>query len=243
MPGIDSLAKVVLHGDGANGGTTFTDSSLTPKTFTASGGAVTSTAQSVFGGASMLFVRATSSFISTTTTLSDFNFGTNSMTVDFRLRLNSVGLQQRVMGDLEINGALFSFVVDIAVGNTISFTMSTAGADYTFTSTTTLSADTWYHIACVRDGASLKLFIDGTLETNSSGDANIGVASVKTIQSTRWAVGCQGDYENSFTDAYIDELRVTNGTARWTANFTPPTAAYSVAAKKSKTYFPGWEAF
>jgi hypothetical protein len=46
--------SLLLHGDGTNGSTTITDSSLTPKTVTAVGNAQISTAQSKFGGASIL---------------------------------------------------------------------------------------------------------------------------------------------------------------------------------------------
>ena len=47
--------SLLLYGDGANGSTTITDSSPTPKTVTAVGNAQISTAQSKFGGASIAF--------------------------------------------------------------------------------------------------------------------------------------------------------------------------------------------
>ena len=57
MAGDTSYASValLLHCDGSNGSTTFTDSSPTPKTVTAYGNAQISTARSQFGGASALF--------------------------------------------------------------------------------------------------------------------------------------------------------------------------------------------
>ena len=48
----DANTVLLMHMDGTNGGTTFTDSSTTPHTVTANGGANTSTAQFKFGTAS-----------------------------------------------------------------------------------------------------------------------------------------------------------------------------------------------
>lgn len=224
--GIDSFTVLMLHMDGSNGSTTFTDSDITPKTITRNGSAIISTAQSVFGGASGLFTAATSDYITTPMT-SDFEMGAGDFTIDFRLRLNTVGVTQRICGDLNSAGALYSIICYITSGNLLSFIVSTAGGDFQFTSTNTVSTGTWYHIAFIREGTSLKLYLNGTLETNSSGNANISTNSAKTAQGTTWAIGRNGDYNLNYLDGYIDEFRVSKGIARWTTNFTPPIEAYS----------------
>ena len=53
--GLDANTKLLLHYNGADGSTTFTDSETTPKTVTAHGSVQIDTAQSKFGGASGLF--------------------------------------------------------------------------------------------------------------------------------------------------------------------------------------------
>lgn len=53
MPGIDTFTKLCAHLDGADGSTTFTDSSAGAHTITAHGNVQIDTAQSVFGGASV----------------------------------------------------------------------------------------------------------------------------------------------------------------------------------------------
>ncbi len=53
--GLDVNTKLLLHCNGTDGSTTFTDSETTPKTVTAQGSAQIDTAQSKFGGASGLF--------------------------------------------------------------------------------------------------------------------------------------------------------------------------------------------
>ncbi len=53
--GLDANTKLLLHCNGVDGSTTFTDSETTPKTVTVQGSAQIDTAQSKFGGASGLF--------------------------------------------------------------------------------------------------------------------------------------------------------------------------------------------
>ena len=35
--------------------------------------------------------------------------------------------------------------------------------------------------------------------------------------------------DQGYTDGWLDEVRVSKGIARWTANFTPPTSEYTKA--------------
>ena len=41
------------------------------------------------------------------------------------------------------------------------------------------------------------------------------------------SIGTSTDGGGGFVAGYIDELRISKGIARWTANFTPPSAEYS----------------
>jgi hypothetical protein len=79
----------------------------------------------------------------------------------------------------------------------------------------------WYHFAVVRNGTNITIYRDGT-----------SVAS-KTISSSLtydWGLngvlvgGGNWDGAGSYSDAYYDDLRITKGIARYTANFTPPDA-------------------
>jgi hypothetical protein len=82
----------------------------------------------------------------------------------------------------------------------------------------TISANTWTHIAVVRNGNSYDGYVNG-VKTNlgtSSSSANTGTEPLRVGSYT-------GGY--GFT-GYMDELRITNGFARYTANFTPPTQAF-----------------
>jgi hypothetical protein len=85
-------------------------------------------------------------------------------------------------------------------------------------STTTVLANTWYHVAITRSGSSIKLFVNGINEASVtfSGSVDGGVP-------LRY-IGC--DYVTNPFAGYIQDLRITRGVARYTATFTPPAGAF-----------------
>ena len=90
------------------------------------------------------------------------------------------------------------------------------------TASTAPTLNTWNHMALVRNGTSLVLYLNGTSvgsATNSTDFNNTGVMGIGANASG----GGAGAYP---INGYIDDLRVTKGVARYTANFTPPTTAF-----------------
>ena len=79
---------LLLHCDGTDGATTFTDSSDTSHTVTANGNAQIDTDQSKFGGASGLF-DGTGDYLSIPDS-ADWDFGTGDWTIDFLIRFNAI---------------------------------------------------------------------------------------------------------------------------------------------------------
>ena len=77
----------------------------------------------------------------------------------------------------------------------------------------------WLHVALVRYSGQTKLYINGTQEGNTYTDSNNYLG---TQDGTLYVGGQNGSYE---TDGYMDDIRITKGIARYTANFTPPTEA------------------
>jgi hypothetical protein len=105
----------------------------------------------------------------------------------------------------------FSFLV--SSGNLVVYT---AGA-YLAASSTAISANTWTHIALVRSGIGSNqttYYINGTASGTITMSGNFTDANSITTK-----IG-------EFWPGYIDDLRITKGVARYTANFTPPTAAF-----------------
>ena len=80
---------------------------------------------------------------------------------------------------------------------------------------TYLTADTWYHIAAVRNGTNLKLFLDGAVVANQT-------TALDSFANNNLFIGRSDDGTRDFT-GYMDDLRLTIGVARYTTTFTPPT--------------------
>jgi hypothetical protein len=217
----DSYSKVLLHMDGSDTSTTFTDES--GKTWTAAGNAQIDTAQKVFGTASGLF-DGTGDYISTPNS-ADFDFGTGDWTIDFRVRRN--GNQASYNGIISGNtSSVTGWEVAFGDGanNKICLNSKASGSWVAneLLSTTALSNTTWYHVAIVRNGNTAALYINGTSEATKNVTGYTYNSSGSGLVSGRLRTNTDGYY----LTGWIDELRISKGIARWTGNFTPPTAAY-----------------
>jgi hypothetical protein len=98
-------------------------------------------------------------------------------------------------------------------GNVLRLTNSTT----VFAVTGTIPLTTWTHIAVVRSSGSSKIYVDGTGGT--------AVTCTINFTATGPSIGAANAGQSPF-NGYIDDLRVTKGVARYTANFTAPTAAF-----------------
>ena len=225
--GNDSYTKVLLHFDGIDAATTFTDVNAggSARTWTAAGNAQIDTAQSKFGGASGLF-DGTGDWVSTPDH-ADFALGSGDFTIDLWVRCNKAGGSDAdICGHTDGLGTPWSntsFFLDRASSNVLRFFVSD-GTNLTVVSGTTQFTDVlntgWHHMAAVRSGNTLLLFVDGVLEGSTSFSASIPNASGSPT------IGRRGDASNAPWVGWIDEFRLSVGIARWTANFQPPSRAY-----------------
>ena len=90
------------------------------------------------------------------------------------------------------------------------------------TETITLSNATWYHMAAVRNGDDLKVYVNGT---SSHGSVTLSAAlpngSNRPLHIGTYSAA--GQEHLNRLDAFIDLFRITTA-ARYTSNFTPPTS-------------------
>ena len=86
--GIDAYTVLLLHGNGADESTTFTDSETTPKSVTSAGSTQIDTAQYKFATGSILF-DGTGDYL-TTADHSDWNMADGKFTIDFWVRFNEL---------------------------------------------------------------------------------------------------------------------------------------------------------
>lgn len=222
MPGIDGFTKLVLHCDGTDGSTSFPDSSFYTKTVTANAGAQVDTAQFKFGNASMLG-NGTTAYLSSADN-DDYELGGNNFTLDTWVRFNAVTENMMLIGKYTTATPQRSWfwAFNGLTGN-MDFRYSNDGSATTLLSQAwSPSTATWYHVAAVRTGNNLLMFVDGSQ-----------IGSTDTITGTLFngtaslIVGGFNEGTGGWIDGWLDEVRISNGVARWTANFTPPTAAYA----------------
>lgn len=95
------------------------------------------------------------------------------------------------------------------------------------TSTLLPQNNTWYHIALVRSGSTFRLYINGTLDTTYTNTNSIDAGT-----SQPFGIG-YSDASSTAYHGYISNVRVVNGTAVYTANFTPPTQPLTSVAGTS----------
>ena len=236
--GNDSYTVSLLHMDGTNGSTTFTDSAAggAGHTWTAAGASGTvptiSTTTAKFGQSGYFtgtFAVANQGRISTPYS-SDFDFGAGDWTIDWWMYLSGPPGNYYIY----YNGASTGpgDAVAIYFSQRLYFGAYANGieeASY-WTSNYNWSAyyGVWTHWAVVRHGTSLLLFINGVSQTFNASKA-IGTNSITPYYHNSVVIGnaYSGNpaYEDPFI-GYLDEFRISKGIARWTSNFTPPTSPY-----------------
>jgi hypothetical protein len=206
-----SAVALLLHADGT--GSTFVDSSASPKTITAVGNATQTAAQSKFGGKSAAFDGAGDYLSVPSITLSgDFVFecwlqwngaigrdyswitgGPNGTSSQFFLltKQNRTGLRFGLTGVAESGTGSFNWV-----------------------------PGTWYHVALVRSNSAIRFYVNGVNITDGS-----PTASNTFTGEMRFGADGSGLYDSNF---YLDDVRLTVGNDRGYSGstITVPTAAF-----------------
>jgi hypothetical protein len=124
--------------------------------------------------------------------------------------------------DTRNTDSLSAYLLDINASDKLDFIY---GTSVRVTSATSIPKNQWAHVAVARSSGTIRLFIDGVLDANTaSTSAAINAASFPSIGGGRSTVA--DSITGYYLNGYIQDLRITNGYARYTANFTPPTAAF-----------------
>ena len=154
---------------------------------------------------------------------SNFAFGSNNFTVEMwvyatSFSANVVLYDSRPGSTSGVYGILYYDTAGIVIWNVNA--LSITG--------TAITLNTWNHLAASRSGTTTKLFINGT-EVGTATDTNsyLNGALAPTIGTSGYSRG-----SNSM-QGYISNVRVVNGTAVYTANFTPSTTPLTAITNTS----------
>jgi hypothetical protein len=216
--------SLLLHGDGTNGSTTITDSSPTPKTVTAFGNAQISTAiANQFGNTTGVIAFDGAGDYLDTGSNSAFGYGLNDFTIEFWIYRNASAAVQSFLDQRTGIETVLAPTIYISAG---FFFYYANGANRI--SGGILAASQWVHIAVSRSGTATKLFVNGVQVGSTFTD------TLNYIDSPVRVGGANGGAGPGLASlsGYIDDLRITKGIARYTANFTPPTAPFPDIASR-----------
>jgi hypothetical protein len=225
-----ALPSLLLNFNGTNGSTTFTDSSPNELTVTAEGDAAISTAQSKFGGASAFLGSGDGDYISIDEHPS-LDMESGDFTIEFWAYFRPQTAEYSawlataagwspgsfVFGyDRQANGGSESERIYIARNGGLASGDTEVSGDAAV-GDTVFAPNQWRHVAVVRQGSSLKVYIDGAEEIDVEITAPLNLAYGGAM-----LLGGSFDGALGANDDYMDDLRIVKGVALYTANFTPP---------------------
>lgn len=218
----------LLHFDGTDGGTTFTDE--TGKVWTPSAGVVTNTANKKYGTGSGLFpyITATDGYM-TTPYSDDFAFGVGDFTIEFWITfIEGTSYYGPVVCLDSIGGTRGWLILKDSATNNLQFVVNTGGTNAVLTDPTVVPTGAFSHIAAVRDGGTLRLYRNGAQVASAAISGAVNAPTVPCVMGALW--GTSGPVNNNRLRAYVDELRIVKGYCQYPggAAFTPPTTPFSL---------------
>ena len=219
-------------------GESLTDKSQNNFTVTNSSVAVSS-AQVKYGTSSLYFNGASYLSIPDSTA---FGFGTGDFTIEFWLKLGAAItatsgdasyrsiVNKYSAGSTGTEDAFYVFLNNAAgtMQFNVGFVSNTTASNFAFniTGVDTSLNSVWNHVAVVRSSGSLKVYFNGTqIGTTQAYSSSINQGTLPLLVGARTYAPI-----DLYFNGYIDDLRITKS-ARYTANFTPPTAPLSLPGR------------
>lgn len=214
----DNLTRILMHFDGSDGSTTFTDE--VGHSFSGGGNAQLDTADQQFGSASLL-CDGSGDFISASDS-SDFTLGSQDFTVEAWVKFNDEGFFHAIAGHGDTSVGNTAFELRRRDFDNVMQARVSDGTNFVFVNGSTPLSNVqnpgWHHVALVRAGDTLLLFVDGVQEAAETFTGSVVDSSENFFIGARAFVG--GTAISSM-DGWIDEFRLSIGIARYTSNFTP----------------------
>lgn len=201
-----SSVSMLLHMDGPNGSTTFTDYGPNTLAITPYYAQISSS-QSIFGGTSGYFAGVNINL--STPSTNAFAFGSGDYTVECWMYETNTNLSFNLFAfsdnqdnvNLNWNGA-----------GTLSYNNGSSNGY------PSILPNVWYHIALVRRNGVVRVYVNGVV--------TLSQATTPVTNSARSLYVGGNPAVFSCFRGYIDEFRVTKGVARYTSNFSVPTKAF-----------------
>jgi hypothetical protein len=197
----------------ADFGKTWTTALLpSDKIVTPSINAQLSTSQKKFGLSSLSLDG--SSYI-TATSNADFGYSTGDFTIELFVYITTFASAPAIL-DQRTTATEAVVAIDSNTSGQIRLYIN---GSYVITSNTVVSVNTWTHIAISKVSGTTRMFVGGTVQTATYSDSN-------NYPARPVSVGSYYSHSGGILNGYVDELRITKGTGRYTTTFTPTTTEF-----------------
>ena len=153
-----------------------------------------------------------------------FNFGTGDFTVEFWANVDTY----RTSGSYYDAFLTFGFYTSspyFRINHDGRLACGLVSGEYY--STSTIDTGEWNHYAISRSGTTLRIFVNGTLETTATHSASLGNSAAVTVGTSSWQAN------NEEMKGYLSDVRIVKGSAVYTSSFTPPTAPLTAVTNTS----------
>jgi hypothetical protein len=191
---------------------TFIDSSTNNFTITR-GGTPTQGSFAPLGTLWSNYFNGSTDYLSVATS-SSFAFP-GDFTVEFWVNPTSFNQYGCMLDTRTVNSNATGFYIrSQSVFSSGQWQVSNGTASFTINASTNLTANTWQHIALVRSGTTLTLYLNGFSVGSATVAQNFSDGGLRIFNAI----------DNYYFPGYISNLRLVKGTAVYTAAFTPPTA-------------------
>ena len=195
----------------ANLGSTTTTTTLTANTISAIGSILTYSLY--LGGASYITVPGTGSAL----------LGAGDYTIEFFTKTADTSW--------EIFAASAGGMAIFIAGGSFYYQYAYGVAGPITTSASSILDNQWHHVALVRRSGTVTAYFDGVSQASASDSTDY------SAQTGTYFIGYGNQSAGRYLTGYLSNFRVVNGTAVYTANFTPPTGPLTAIANTSLLTF------
>lgn len=218
--------SLLVHANGTNGSSVFTDSSSNALTITNVNAPSVNTGTKKYGSGSMFCDSDAANYITAPITADgplDLQLD-EDWTIEFWSYATSL-FRQNILIKLGVGTDTTGLQIQNVNPSTFQARfIETGGFPHEVVNPTTASPDTFNHLALVNYNSTISLYVNGTGYPAGAYDAT-GLTMASPVGDTlKWG-GLGPSFIGQFK-GFGDDLRVTRGVARYTSDFTPPLAEF-----------------